>query len=217
MAISTFIHDKTKGKDFPGYGVHGYHETSYEGAVLSTGEVNGYDDSDFFATVWDEASGSIKRVEYATTRGWTYLNGAAVDATPEVREKAAKFYAALALAANLSKAAATARKPEIGKRVKVVKGRNVPKGTEGDIFWVGEGRYFGPVPRYRTGAWSTAAPRRLGIRDDAGTTHWTAETNVEVTNPEEFLPDYADIVASSEWAGRDKAGLIDHNSYRRAS
>ena len=60
MAISTFVHDKTKGKAFPGYDVHGYHEVSYEGAVLSTGEVNGYDDSDFYAVVWDEASGSIK-------------------------------------------------------------------------------------------------------------------------------------------------------------
>lgn len=64
------------------------HETSYEGVVLSLHERNGYDDSDFYAMVWDEETGRVKSVEYATTRGWTYHNGASVDATDEVRAKA---------------------------------------------------------------------------------------------------------------------------------
>lgn len=64
------------------------HEVTYEGCVLSTGEHNWYDDSDFYAMVWDEATESVKKVTYATTRGWTYHNGAKVDASPEVRAKA---------------------------------------------------------------------------------------------------------------------------------
>lgn len=67
------------------------HVTSYEGCVLSTGEHNYYDDSDFYAMVWDEPTQSVKKVIYATTRGWTYHNGAKVDATEENRAKAEAY------------------------------------------------------------------------------------------------------------------------------
>ncbi len=72
------------------YAVHAKlaHETTYEGCVLRTGEHNYYDDSDFYAMVWDRETQSVKKVIYATTRGWTYHNGAKVDATAEVRELA---------------------------------------------------------------------------------------------------------------------------------
>jgi hypothetical protein len=63
-------------------------EETYAGAVLDTYERNGYDDSDFYAIVWDDPTQSIKTVEYATTRGWTYANSAKVDATAEVTAKA---------------------------------------------------------------------------------------------------------------------------------
>src|SRR5262245_8797785 len=64
---------------------------SYEGAVLQTWENNGYDDSDFLAAVWDEDTQKVKSVTYATTRGWTYHNGASVDATNDVLAKAKKW------------------------------------------------------------------------------------------------------------------------------
>lgn len=69
------------------------HETSYEGCVLRIGEHNWYDDSDFYAMVWDRETQSVKKVTYATTRGWTYHNGAKVDATAEVRELAESWEA----------------------------------------------------------------------------------------------------------------------------
>ena len=93
----------------PGWdGVTGTIETTYEGAVLSTGERNFRDDSDFYAKVWDETTGTVKTVEYATTRGWTYANSADVDATPEVRAKAARFFTILTLASLKAKAAEAA-------------------------------------------------------------------------------------------------------------
>lgn len=204
MAITTFIHDKDKGKDFPGYGVHGYHVKTYEGAVLNTGERNGYDDSDFYADVWDEASKSIKRVDYATTRGWTYLNGAAVDATPEVIEKANAYARARALESFKAAAAADARKVAKGKRVKVVKGRKVPKGTEGTVFWVGAGRAYS----YSQAKWGV--PDRVGFRTADGTVHWTAASNLEVTDPEEWLPDLSEIEAR---AARVDWTYIAHGAY----
>lgn len=50
-----------------------------------------------------------------------------------------------------------------GQQVKVVKGRKVPIGTTGEVFWVGEGQY----------GW------RLGFLDAEGITHWIAVSNVE--------------------------------------
>lgn len=62
---------------------------TYQGACLWEREKNGYDDSDFFMSVWDEESQQVKEILFASTRGWTYPSYASkVDATPEVRAKA---------------------------------------------------------------------------------------------------------------------------------
>lgn len=58
---------------------------TYVGCVLSLGEVNGYHDSDFYAIVWDKDTQETRRIEYASTRGWTYDCGASIDATDEVK------------------------------------------------------------------------------------------------------------------------------------
>ena len=60
----------------------------YIGRVLSTGERNGYDDSDFTVTVWDDETDAPDTFVYATTRAYTYHLYAHVDATDEVRAKA---------------------------------------------------------------------------------------------------------------------------------
>lgn len=51
-----------------------------------------------------------------------------------------------------------------GSRVVVARGRAVPKGTTGVVFWMGSGQYG----------------ERVGIKDDAGVTYWTALANVDV-------------------------------------
>jgi len=157
-----------------------YMETTHVGVVLALGEYNGRDDSDFYAVVW--TGEGTERVEYASTRGWTYPNGAAVDATPEVLDAYEAYCAAARKRAADEKAAAEAKVPRKGRTVKVVKGRKVPVGTVGTVIWYGEGKNFGPVPRYR-GGWSTTAPMRVGVKDAAGTVHWTAASNVEVVEP----------------------------------
>ena len=61
------------------------------------------------------------------------------------------------------------------KRVKVVKGRKVPKGTEGTCFWMGSydnSKYGDP--------WGIYTNVRIGIKDDAGEVYWTSVENVEV-------------------------------------
>lgn len=61
------------------------------------------------------------------------------------------------------------------KRVKVVKGRKVPHGTEGECFWMGSydnSKYGDP--------WGIYTTVRIGIKDDNGTVYWTALDNVEL-------------------------------------
>ena len=154
-----------------------YMETTHVGVVLALGEMNGYDDSDFYAVVWTGTG--TERVEYASTRGWTYPNGAAVDATPEVLAAYEAHCEAARAARRAAEEAAEAATPRKGRVVKVVRGRKVPKGTVGTVIWYGAGKDFGPKPRYR-GGWTTTPPMRVGVKDASGTVHWTAASNVEV-------------------------------------
>jgi hypothetical protein len=57
-----------------------------------------------------------------------------------------------------------------GDKVKVVRGRKVPIGVEGVVIWSGSDN------------WGKA---RVGIKDAEGKVHFTAESNVEVTEKSE--------------------------------
>lgn len=132
----------------------------YEGMVVGYRERNGYDDSYYFAQVWNPATKEVFEVSV----GGTWCAGGTaytVDAGPEVREEMERAYAE-------RRAAEEAKTVRYGKRVRVVRGRKVPKGTEGKVIWMGESRYGYKVTK------------RIGLKDEAGTVYWTALTNVEV-------------------------------------
>lgn len=59
--------------------------------------------------------------------------------------------------------------PYKGRTVKVVRGRKVPKGTEGRVFWRGSSGY------------GRGLTYRIGLETAEGDKHFTAESNVEVT------------------------------------
>lgn len=60
------------------------HKT-HVGLCISDREANGYDDSDWFMTVWDPVSKCASEICFASTRGWTYpCYASSPDATPEV-------------------------------------------------------------------------------------------------------------------------------------
>lgn len=170
-----------------------FYDVTFEGAVLGIYERNGYDDSDFFATVWDDDQGAVREVQYATTRGWTYNNSASVDATDEVKAKARAWFEPKFAGFRAARATAEAATPAKGKRVKVVKGRKVPVGTEGTVFWEGEDRY---ARDYGLGK-----PRRVGFKDDAGAKWFTAASNVEVIG--------ARVYTAEEFAAEVAASPID--------
>jgi len=99
MAIINFtIEQKGKQKDSYANGAYcslNHRESgvlilweTYQGCCISERERNGYDDSDFYMTVWDDELGKAYETMFATTRFWSYpAMGSYVDATPEVMEK----------------------------------------------------------------------------------------------------------------------------------
>jgi hypothetical protein len=144
-----------------------YMKRTHVGLVLEDRERNGYDDSDFYAIVWNPETCKPESIPYGTTRAWTYPNGCAVDAPPEILAAYKAWQEARAKEARKEYEAREAATPRKGKVVEVVKGRKVPKGTRGEVIWLGEGSY-GP---------------RVGIKDLAGAVHWTSVSNVRVVLP----------------------------------
>lgn len=156
---------------------------TFEGRVLETREMNGRDDSDFYALVWNDETGTIERVDYATTRGWTYPNSAVVDATPEVVALATARRAEVAAAARAAREAEEALVPRVGRTVRVVRGRKVPVGTVAEVRWFGKDRYA-RVPRGRVFEMYVPSEHRVGLWID-GEMAFTSANNVEVLTNEE--------------------------------
>jgi hypothetical protein len=175
----------------------------YEGAVLGKFERNGYHDSDFLAVVW--TGEAVTTVEYATTRGWTYYNGATVDATDEVKALAAEWLAADGIRRYRREDVAAALDVAVGKRVRVTKGRKVPVGTEGTICWLGDDQYS--IPRYGNGG---ATKRRIGMALEDGSKVFLAAGNVTVIDPAQYLTSAADLAEKEAgWA----AALLRHGNF----
>ena len=109
----------------------------YIGCVLDTYEHNGYHDSDFYAVCWDEEKGRVVEVEYDTTRcgGWGYAN---IDVTLETLLKVYRFYYRIGrdLFDRVTKLK-KAQEVQKGDTVVVARGRKVPNGTVGKVFWIG--------------------------------------------------------------------------------
>jgi hypothetical protein len=69
------------------------YERDFKGCVLGIREYNGYHDSDFYATVWDEERQCVREIEDGTTRAYAPSKYSRADATDEVRAKARNWYA----------------------------------------------------------------------------------------------------------------------------
>jgi hypothetical protein len=139
---------------------------TYTGRVLETREENGYDDSDFYALVWDGEK--IAKEYYASTRGWTYGNGACVDATEDVQDAAEAWLAEEFFQCFTAEDAAEARTVQVGRLVRVARGRKVPQGTTGVVAWLGAGQW--------------RARARLAL--DGGGEVWIDAANLDVVHPE---------------------------------
>lgn len=119
----------------------------FTGLVVDDRERNFYDDSDFYAVVWDAEKGEPFTVEWGTTRFPTigYGYGCAVDATPEVAAAYADYLARKSRWHNAEADYLRRTRPRHGVNVTLIRDLHprgkpaVPKGTTGDVFWVGPG------------------------------------------------------------------------------
>lgn len=171
---------------------------THNGLCLSQREMNGRDDSDFYMTVWNTETNAPQEICFASTRGWTYPSmGSYVDATDDIKAAYAAYQQRQRDARAARHAKHEAATPSKGKLVKVIKGRKVPVGTVGRVFWHGAAKEFGSFPRGGYKAHrreQTALVRsllgpdgngdkegfRVGLVTDAGEKYFTAATNVDV-------------------------------------
>ena len=188
-----------KGKVKKGMAVVYYNGTvDYEGCVMRTYEHNGYDDSDFYAVCVNIDNGTIDTVEYDTTRCGG--NGSAkVDLTESNYRRYQRKAYMRQITDGLKRNRTTAAQVEIGKEVVVVKGRKVPIGTKGVVFWRKEVNY----DRYNR--WYKAT-MRIGIKDSDGVVYWLNESNVEVADPERYIKPAQQIIKACK-EGRSKEYL----------
>lgn len=143
MSITMMCNENDPGAKPSSYPDVWVRET-HVGVVLYLRERNGYDDSDFIAGYWDDESGSIKEIEYATTRGWTYPNHAGVDATPEVLAKYEAYRKARRDEAEALRQQASAGIAALGDKVVISlkAGKNkAHSGKSGAVFWIGFDKY----------------------------------------------------------------------------
>ena len=143
----------------------------FVGAVVETDVYSrGLHTDNWVARVWTESGLKtiLLRTQPDEYDGTTYAVATA-DATPEVMAAVVSWTqaecAALSEKANREAAEREERRVSKGKNIKVVKGRKVRIGTSGTCIWVGQGTYG----------------MRVGLKDDAGTVHWTALDNVVVS------------------------------------
>lgn len=161
--------------------------TMWTHRVLCDRELNGPQDSDFYAVIWDDEAAQLRTITYATTRGGGGGH-CKVDAPEWVKVKAQAWLERWARDEIEVGYWREAKKVAAEKRVAVVKGRKVPIGTTGVVDWIGMGQY-------RT--------ERVRLRTDEGQEFWTAADNCEVVEPEQFVPSTNEMDNTArKWAKR---------------
>ena len=156
-----------------------YAVKTFEGRVLCEYEKNGYNDSDFFAVVWNDETDSLKVIEYGSTRHGGYY-GCTVDATPETVAKAREFKENILARERFEKEQLMSGFAEKGKLATVAnaKGKNARfNNCQGVIFWEGVDKF---APHYLA---KHGANRRVGIEFDGEKAFFSGD-EVHVNNHE---------------------------------
>lgn len=177
----------------------------YSGRVLEDREENWHDDSDWYAIVLAD-DGALQRVDYATTR-YGGSGSCRVDATDEVKIAARAWLKTWAREQIQRIVDLDSKIVKDGRIVKVVRGRKVPLGTTGRIFYWREDTYS---PRYRNGYKTGPDSIKIGIattdrRDERGRyadVAWTYAANCEIVDPSAYTLSDAEISARAEQATR---------------
>lgn len=117
---------------------------SYRNAVLYKGEHNYYDDSDFYAIVWNGSK--LEEIEYSSTRSWSYYNTAHVDATEDILLAAEAWLVPIYVERLKSQFDKIVNDPtSLGATVKSTTTRGKNKDVIGKVMWKGKNSIGMPI------------------------------------------------------------------------
>jgi hypothetical protein len=176
-----------------------WYRTTYEGAVIATGEINQRDDSDFYAVVWDGEK--LQRVTYDTTR-FAGGGSAIVDVTPENFKAVQEYTARLISAARIRKDIEQSKEVKIGRQAIVARGTNRQKakpGTVGEVLDI-------DVRKSLYGTWTQSVRVQLGYGEKGSVpyTLTTADDKVILSSPyNPYFPRKARSIGG-DWNKSDK-------------
>lgn len=167
----------------------------YVGAVLDTYEVNGYDDSDWYAIVWDDEKKIVTTVRYDTT-AFASMGRADVDATEESKRKATA-YATKVIYDNLIK---DHKVPAPGKNVRSLTTKGKAKGAVGTILRFENSKF--------DSAWAARYnPTKVAVvkvNDPKNVHHgrnvWVAPDRLEVTDDLDDAREFEYLAEATQYA-----------------
>ena len=168
----------------------------FVGLTLDDREQNGYDDSDFYAIVWDPSQKRIRRIDYASTR-YAGGGGCVVDATDQAKAAAEIAFEELLRARIRIQMEAEAAKPDKGKVVVVTEGRKY-KGLVGEVTWRGANKF-----QYK-------GPDRLRVETKDGEAFFIGIGQVAVAEVEPPNQDEIDRIARGAASRRCWASVTSH-------
>jgi len=114
---------------------------THTGLCVAQREMNGYNDSDFYMTVYEPETDSFKEICFATTRAWSYPCFASkVDAPPEIMQKYEQHLREIQEQKCRLIEKQLADDPSKDKMVEVIRGRK-HKGKVGLVFWRGVNKF----------------------------------------------------------------------------
>lgn len=164
---------------------HGqFYRVSFVGCVFSTYSYYvGDGDSAYYAVVWDEETQTVRGECY----GWGGygIDEVDIDATPEAWEKAKAYTLPRVIQQLTQNYKDDSTDIKSGRQARIVAGRKYPKGVVVTIKFVGESQY---------GFYA-----RIIFAD--GSEAFIDQRNIEVENPDQYLPSLAAIEdeAEREW------------------
>lgn len=151
------------------------------GCVVKEWEHNGYDDSDFFALVYNPETETFYDVMWGTTRCASigYGDNCVVDATPEVLKKYAIFQADTREKAAIYNSKIEAATPRIGKYVRSLTTRGKAFQKSGKIFWIGANKF---LTYYKNGYTHPEDHLVVGFITNNGEKYFVPKEKCEVIN-----------------------------------
>lgn len=160
-----------------------WQKKSYVNATFMVGEHNGYDDSDFYAVVWDANKNALIEVVYASTRfaGGGYAD---IDADEVHKDLAELWLSTWAFRRMKIEYEEDSKLPKAGRAVRVVSGRKVKIGTVATAAVYCEGHSFD---------YGRTHPMRVHLTNDDGLNVWTDAHNVEVIDQRQYIPSEHDL------------------------